>query len=185
MHCFSYIFFWCLFHELPKVSSRILWTPTCARGCGRTAGTSPCPRAGGVCPSSSCRGRWGPRPGSHEGAAAADAGKTDPSPHGQAVPSRPGDPPAAVPSWDSPERDAVGTAWPAAGSSPGEPNPTAICPPSLAVPSSLLACSALMGCDVIPAVVPPLQPGMDACCAGERADPLSRHSSRAPLKTGT
>lgn len=108
-----------------------------------------------------------------------------PLPMARRSPPAPGTPPAAVPGEDSPERDAVGAAWPAAGSSPGEPNPAAICPLSLAVPSSLLACSALMGCDVIPAVVPPLQPGMDACCAGERADPLSRHISRAPLKTGT
>lgn len=58
-----------------------------------------------------------------------------------------------------------------------ELNEANICLPSLSVPSSLLTCPALMGCDVIPAVVPPLQRGIDAPSAGELADPLSQQIS--------
>lgn len=55
-----------------------------------------------------------------------------------------------------------------------ELNEANICLPSLSVPSSLLTCSALMGCDVIPAVVPP-PPARNRCsvCRGARGSSVT------------
>lgn len=148
--------------------------------CGTTAGTWLCPRAGGSSPGGSEAG-----PGSCGGPAAVSGGRLrqarplSPSPGSSPAPRGS---PAAVPGEDSP--DGMRTAL----RGRQQAHPRGAKPSwhlSAVPPAALLPCSVLMGCDVIPAAIPPRQRGTDACSAGELADALARQVSGAPWKTGT